>query len=129
MESGVGYTFTHGQSLTDLLRGGFGWVICKEVEMKTIVVIAGTQKEFRAYLLEKSRVATDYKISANGNPSEIDSVRYLYAHSVETLRGLRNVSFEFYGLCDQRPDFEELKAHAVMLLQSEGQELPWELKL
>ena len=90
---------------------------------RTVMVVAGNMMEFK-------RMISDLSFHCRGSlighdRAVIDSVRYYYVSSPDTLRGLHNVDFEFLGTWHERKDIDQIRSIAAHMLISEGREVPW----
>ena len=90
---------------------------------RTVMVIAGSLSEFRGMISDLSYNCRGSLIGHDR--AVVDSVRYVYVASVDRLRGVRDVDFEFYGSWYRRRDIDELRAVAANILISEGRDVPW----
>jgi hypothetical protein len=77
--------------------------------MKTVYIIAGNQREFKSFITEKIDSAKKFTVYPGQSHAIIDGVRYLYASDVNKLRGLSDVSVQFYGTSHERKDLAELE--------------------
>lgn len=90
---------------------------------RTVMVVAGSMNEFRRMI---SDLSFDCRGSLIGTDRAIvDSVRYYYVSSPETLRGINNVDFTFVGTWHERKDIDEIRSIATHMMISEGREIPW----
>jgi hypothetical protein len=77
---------------------------------KRVFVVAGSLHEFINFCDQTIGPSQEMSLKSNGaGHLIINSTEYTYVQSVQQLKGLREVGFEFYGTYLDRPDLTDIR--------------------